>query len=275
MLIQQAMIERLRRLCQGDERLVSAMLYGSFTYSQADQFSDVECLFFFEDGALQDIDPRAWVSQIAPVELYFVNEWGVGMAIFENLVRGEFHFESISDLAAMAESWQGNVWFPSLEATVLVDRNGDLTRCLQPLIGSPPARDEPESVQHVVNCFINWMLFGSNVLTRGELARALELLGWAQRYLLWMARLEERTTEHWPIPSRALEEDISAPAYARYVACASKLDREDLCAAYLAAWTWGKEMMLSLAARYEIAVHGPLVAKLDSLFLERHQMSLV
>ena len=39
--------------------------------------------------------------------------------------------------------------------------------------------------------FVNWMLFGSNVLRRGELARALEILGIAHRYLEWMARLAD------------------------------------------------------------------------------------
>jgi lincosamide nucleotidyltransferase len=201
--------------------------------------------------------------------LYFFNEWGTGTAVFDNLVRGEFHFKRISDVKEI-ETWRGNVWFPSLEATLLLDRDGALTSCLQALIGTPPARDAPESVQHVLNCFVNWMLFGSNVLARGELARASELLGWVQRYLLWMARLQECTTEHWPIPTRALEQDISAPAYARYVACTSKLDPGDLVRAYLEAWAWGKEMASSLAARYEIAVPGPLVDKLDALFLERH-----
>jgi hypothetical protein len=60
MLIQQTMIKRLRHVCQQDERLVAAMLYGSFTYSQGDQFSDIECLLFFEDDALEGIDQRAW-----------------------------------------------------------------------------------------------------------------------------------------------------------------------------------------------------------------------
>jgi hypothetical protein len=91
-----------------------------------------------------------------------------------------------------------------------------------------------------------------------------------QRYLLWMARLQERTTEHWPTPTRLLEQDISAPAYVRYAACTSRLDPGNLDRAYLAAWAWGKEMATSLAARYEIALPSPLVDKLDALFLERH-----
>jgi lincosamide nucleotidyltransferase len=88
-----------------------------------------------------------------------------------------------------------------------------------------------------------------------------------------MVRLLEHTTEHWPTPSKALEGDISDAAYARYVACTSKLDQEDLAQAYLAAWRWGKEMMRSLADRYEITFPVPLIEKLDSLLLERHPAS--
>jgi lincosamide nucleotidyltransferase len=71
MLIQQAMIERLRHICQQDQRLVAAMLYGSFTYGEGDQYSDIDCSLFFQDDALAEVDQIAWISQIAPVELYF------------------------------------------------------------------------------------------------------------------------------------------------------------------------------------------------------------
>ena len=124
MLPQEEMIERLRRTCQKDARLVAGMLYGSFTRSERDAFSDIEGVLFFEDEALAEIDPTAWIGQIAPVRLYFVNEFGVGTAIFEtplpneSLIRGECHFCPASTMADV-ESWQGKVWFPSVESVVL------------------------------------------------------------------------------------------------------------------------------------------------------------
>ncbi len=263
MLIQESMIERLCHICHQDQRLVAAMLYGSFSYGEGDQYSDVDCLLFFQDEALTKIDQIAWISQIAPVELYFFNEWGTGVAVFDNLVRGEFHFHAASDLN-MVTTWKGNSWFPSLASTLLLDRSGELGQRLQDLIGPPPSRDEPENVQKLVNCFINWTLFGFNVLWRGELARALDILGWMQDYLLWMLRLEEHTVAHWHSPSKALEQDISPSAYARYTACTAKLDRAELGRAYLAAWDWGKELMLSLAAQHDVSIPGALIDKLDA-----------
>src|SRR5215213_6211107 len=91
MLQQQSMIERTRRVCREDGGLVAAMMYGSFAQNEGDEFSDIEFILFFEDGELANLDQEEWVSRISPVGLYFVNEYGNGTAIFENLVRGEFH----------------------------------------------------------------------------------------------------------------------------------------------------------------------------------------
>ena len=76
MLPQEEIIEKLRKVCQQDERLAAAMLYGSFTKGEGDEFSDVDVCLFFEDDALKKINPHQWVSQIAPVELYYINQYG-------------------------------------------------------------------------------------------------------------------------------------------------------------------------------------------------------
>ena len=42
MLPQEAMIERVRELCEQDGRVVAALMYGSFALGQGDRFSDIE-----------------------------------------------------------------------------------------------------------------------------------------------------------------------------------------------------------------------------------------
>ncbi len=112
MLRQRIMIEKIREACEQDDRLVSALMYGSFAQGEGDEFSDIEFYLFFRDEAAQEVDQQAWVSQIAPVDLYYVNEFVNGTAIFENLARGEFHFEKVSD-RRMVDAWEV-LWFPSL-----------------------------------------------------------------------------------------------------------------------------------------------------------------
>ena len=259
---QGAMIERVRQLCQHDERLVAAMMYGSFARAEGDAFSDIEFVLFFADDELERIDQRGWVAQIAPVELYFVNEFGNGTAIFDNLVRGEFHFDRASDMHKVA-GWRDTDSFPTLESTLILDRTGELTRHLRALVGPPPDRTSPDQIRSVCDGFINWTLFGTNVLARGEVARALHILGYVQRNLLWLIRLSEGETDHWPTPSKGLEGDITASSYARYARCTADLDEDAIRGAYATAWSWGEELMLGLGTRHGVALPAGLLARID------------
>ena len=82
MLPQEVMIEKTRELCYKDERLVAALMYGSFALGEGDRFSDIEFYLFFEDEASEGLEEQAWVAQITPLALYYVNEFGNGSAIF-------------------------------------------------------------------------------------------------------------------------------------------------------------------------------------------------
>ena len=67
---QEIMIQKVCEICELDGRLVAAMMYGYFTLGRGDQYSDSEFYFFFRDEVLAEVDEEAWVSQIAPGELY-------------------------------------------------------------------------------------------------------------------------------------------------------------------------------------------------------------
>ncbi len=269
MLQQEAMIGRVRRVCREDACLVGAMMYGSFAQGGGDGFSDIEFVLFHE-VALGDRDQEEWVSRIAPVGLYFTNEYGVGTAIFENLVRGEFHFYGAPEMGEIVnESMRETDWLPSLDAALVFDRTGELARRLEGVVGPPPGRDTPGEVRFVCNSLVNWLVFGSNVFARGELARALDLLGAVRYRLSQMVRVLEGSTFHWSNAPKLLEEEISGAAYARYAACTARLDREELRGAYLAAWGWAREMMASLSERHEAATPpARLLRRLDGRFAE-------
>ena len=267
MLQQEAMIERARRVCHEDERLAAAMMYGSFAQGRGDGFSDIEFILFFRDEDLESVDQEEWVSRISPVVLYFVNEYGNGTAIFDNLVRGEFHFDGASEIEGVVGGAMRDAdWLPSLENALVLDRAGELTPRLQRIVGPPPERDTPEGVRFLCNAFVNWTLFGANLFARGELARSLDGLGMARYRLLQMVRVLEGSTLHWFNSSKFLEREISEASYARYAACTARLEREELRLAYRAAWEWGRELMASLADRHDAAAPEPLLQRLDRRF---------
>ena len=264
MLQQEAMIERTRSVCREDERLAAAMMYGSFAQGQGDGFSDIEFILFFRDEELEGLDQKEWVSRISPVGLYFVNEYGNGTAIFDNLVRGEFHFDRASDIERIVgESMRDADWLPSLEDTLILDRTGELAPRLREIVGPPPERDTPGQIRFVCDCFVNWFVFGANLFARGEMAYSLDLLGILRDRLLQMVRVLEGSTLHWFNSAKFLETEISSTSYTRYAACTARLDREELRQAYLSAWEWGRELMASLAKRHGVALPASLLKRLD------------
>ena len=96
------------------------------------------------------------------------------------------------------------------------------------------------------------MLFGANLLNRGEYARAWALLSKAHENLLKLVRLQEGATDHWPTPSRALETDLSESVYKRYMACTASAEPVELCTAYQESWKWSLELFKSVAEPLKI-----------------------
>lgn len=264
MLPHKQLIARLTTICHDDARLLAAMHYGSQTRGEADEYSDLDIMLFFADEALAEIDQRAWLGQIVPLALFYVNEFGNSVAIFDNLVRAEFHFDPASQMADLKQ-YHDRVRFPTLEDTVIVDKTGRLAEILAPLIGPPLTHETAAEAQYLADSFLNWFLFGFNVLSRGEHARALEVLNLVHDNLLRMARMEEGKTARWITPTKALEEEISPAAYRRYQECTAALDPAALEAAYYACWTWGTEMMRSFGRRFEFLLPTVLLQEIDDL----------
>lgn len=265
---QPAMIARLKQICIADPHLQAAMLYGSFPLGEADAYSDIDCVLYFNETSLPEIDRRAWVSQIAPVLVFYHNQFNNWATVFDNLVRAEFHFNPLSKLSELS-SLQGTIWFPSIEATVLVDKTGELTRHLVALTGTRPAHENLQTLEYVTNDFCNWILFGLNVFARGEHARALEILHIVHDALLQLVRMHESQTGHWISPTRMLEVEISNQAYRRYQACTAALEPSALARAYQHTWEWGRSLLESLHKRFDRETPDKLLHALDRALLER------
>lgn len=263
-MLQKRMIESFREKCHQDERIVSALMFGSFTTGEGDRFSDIEFAVFLRDESFDEFEQRSWLDAVSPVAAYFLDDFGHHTALFENGIRGEFHFMRASEQSVVA-SWQGYGWFPSLEAGVVLDRAGELSRYARGLVGGPPKREGAELVEGLALNLINLMLLGANLLNRGEHARAWALLGKAHESLLKLARLCEGKTDHWPTPSRGLETDLCGNTYRRYLTCTASAERVPLCRAYCESWRWSKQLMEVVAKPYNIEFSQTVMAQVDML----------
>lgn len=262
MLPQRKLIERVKETCQLDDRLRAAMMYGSFAKGGGDQYSDIEFALFFRDDDLETLDRRAWLEQIAPVHMYTVNIFGITTVIFEGLIRGEFHFYKQSEVEIVS-AWKETDWFPSLESALVVDKDKVLTPHLQNLIGKPSNPITPQNLQRIVDSFLNWYVFGILVLARGEFLRALDLLSWVQRNLLWMIRAVEKKTENWPTPSRLAEKELPKTAYQRFLSCTGGARLQELRESYVNAWQYGRELIQTLSKRHGVVVSQDLIGEIE------------
>lgn len=260
MLEQEVLIATVRELTAEDQGLVAVLMYGSFALSEGDEFSDIEFYLFFDED-LDRVDRKGWLERIAPIEMHYVNEFGTDTVIFDNVIRGEFHFESASNLPEI-QKWE-NAWFPSPEAAVVLDRTGELTASVALFAGQPATKDNPATADFIVRSLINWTLMGANLLNRGELAAALTMLGRIHGDVLKAARIVEGTTVHWLTPSRHLEADIAPPTYERFRACTASLVEPDLRTAYTATWRWARELIDVLATRHDLGLPEPTLSEVD------------
>jgi lincosamide nucleotidyltransferase B/F len=259
---QHELITAVRQVCQQDKRLDAALMYGSFIRGEGDACSDVEFVLYFKDELLPEVDKKSWVEQIAPVELFLFDGSANWVAIFHNLVRGEFHFEPASKMPEV-RTWGLYSWAPSIEAMRILDRTGELTDHLGCLVGSAPRRASQEYLEELSGQFFNRILFGTDVLKRGERARALDHLSHLHRNLQWLARLVENKMEHFPSPAKSFETDISPAAYQRFEKCVAGLEPGSLERAYWYGWQWGKELLVKLKAQHGLPLPETLLEKID------------
>lgn len=231
MLKQEEMILLIRDKGIKDERIDSILMYGSFTQSSGDRFSDIEFYIFIDDIYYDEFNTEKWISSAYPIYTHFFNEYGSEVVIFTNLIRGEFHFLPRSEMTII-ESFTSVGYFPDIDSMCLCDKNGRLRKSLQVLQDCNVERQTAENVEFIFNNLLNAILLGINVFKRGEWARSLECLYYSQKYYLQLIRLLENKTEHWVNPFKSLEKEISVSAYEAYRKCTSNLEPSSILSSY-------------------------------------------
>ena len=247
-------IARLRMLAQAEPRLEGVLLYGSWTMGEADAYSDIEAYLYVNDDDAADFDGRAFVEQLAPVKLAYINMYGLLAVVFDDLMRGEFHVEAAGKGIPEIASWRGLVHLPEPGAAIPLDRHGrpaKATACL-----TQPCQPEPvQTAQQIGNELTNWTLALGQILARGEIARGHALLHTViAPQQLQLCRLLRGTTAHWLTPSRALEADLPLEDRLRYAATTARLRDEEVRQAAKASWDWSRELIGQAVQRWRIVV---------------------
>ncbi|HHZ5530502.1 nucleotidyltransferase domain-containing protein, partial [Escherichia coli] len=101
-MLQLKMIELFKEGCHEDARIIAALMFGSFAIGEGDEFSDIEFAVFIQDDHFENFDQRSWLNAVSPVAAYFPDDFGHHTALFENGIRGEFHFMRKSDIPVIS-----------------------------------------------------------------------------------------------------------------------------------------------------------------------------
>ncbi|UQZ88250.1 hypothetical protein C4J81_03095 [Deltaproteobacteria bacterium Smac51] len=239
--IQLKMIDKVAALAAADDDISAVLMYGSFIKGEGDQYSDIEFYIFHR----REPDHRAWVAQIQPLLIFFQNEFGTEVAIFDNLIRGEFHFHPAEGIDVV-KSWEGLTSFEYAGQMILADKDGRLKNILDSIDQARPRHGDAENIEWLAMSLINNLLMVKNVLKRGEAAHAQQAFQYIQKYLLWLIRLAAGADNHWESPTKGLEREIPAQWYDSYAACVPALSREKLAGCLTASATLAGELFRRL-----------------------------
>lgn len=223
------MIDRTKALAQQDVNVSAVLMYGSFTKGEGDQYSDIEFYIFLKSK--ERFYAEQWVNQIYPTALYFTNEYGSEVAIFENLIRGEFHFLTLDEIDVI-RSWEGAVSFSDFDQMQLIDKDGLLSDTLNQIKTKTPDRTTEENALFLSQSLLNALLITGNLIKRQEYAHAYQSLSNVQKYLLWLIRIATNQTRNWESPTKSLEKDIDKGWYSEFRGTTSDLSTENLKKAF-------------------------------------------
>lgn len=238
-MIQLAMIERVKALSRETLAISAVLMYGSFVKGEGDKYSDIE-FYIFVDSDI-DFNKREWVDSIEKTALFFSNEYGTDVAIFENLVRGEFHFMKV-DQIDIINSWVGLISFEYWENMILVDKGNRLSQVFEGITKDRPIRNEVENLRWLQYSLINLLLFTKNLLLRREWAHAHQNFFQIHKYLLWLIRINVESTIHWESPTKKLEADLPTVWYTKYTQCTASLNDESLHIAFTCSIVLAEEL---------------------------------
>ena len=217
------MIDKAKELANSNNHISAVLMYGSFIKGEGDKYSDIEFYIFCN----HDFNHEEWVNQIHKTKVFFTNEFGTEVAIFDNWIRGEFHFLPIQDIN-IVQSWEKYISFEYYKNMIIVDKEGKLAEAMIVIDKTRPTHSSKEDIDWICKSLLNNMLMTKGLILRGELAHAHQAFQHIQKYLLFLIRLESNADNHWESPTKKVEKEIPKEWYNSYIQCIPIVDRTTL-----------------------------------------------
>jgi lincosamide nucleotidyltransferase len=248
---QLAMISQVKESSLLDPNIRSVFMYGSFIKGEGDKYSDIEFYIFLTDT--ENFDEKHWVAQLGKVDLFFKNEFGTKVAIYDDLIRAEFHFLEVKEIGII-KNWEGLVSFEHKEKMIQVDKDGLLKSTLDSISVISPTRNSKESIEWLAQSLVNSLVYTSHLIGRKEWAHAHMTFSYIQKFTLWLMRAQALVFDHWESPSKSIEKDIPKKMYEKYEKVCPALDPEAVTASFRSSVEIAGELFLNLEVNQEITL---------------------
>lgn len=252
-------VDRFVAACQADERIVAAVLYGSYAKGTADAHSDLDLGLVTTDAAYTDVVAARGEFARALDEPLLLEDFdlpGILFAIFRNGTEAEIYFSREGDFAAKLDG----------PFVPLLDKEGILPRDVPR--HDKPERDEPqEKLRRQIYWFWHDMGHFLTAMGRGQLWWGYGQLEVLRRFCVNLARLEQDIADpeagedtFWKV-DQAIAPERLAPLRASFC----PLERMAILRAASVILQFYRELALTLAEKHNI----PYPAELDRLMSGR------
>ena len=183
----QTVVDRFVAACQADDRIVAALLIGSYAKGKADAYSDLDLYLITTDAAYESVfaERRAFLQRLG--ELVFLEEFDlpdVAFYIFADGAEGELYFGRASQIRQILNG----------PYQVLLDKAGLLAEPVTPHPPPPPA-NQTEVLRRQLYGFWHELSHFITALGRGQLWWACGQLEALRGICVNLARLKQNFAE--------------------------------------------------------------------------------
>ncbi|MGB3327898.1 MAG: hypothetical protein WBA46_03030 [Thermomicrobiales bacterium] len=251
---------RLVAAVEADERVIGLLDYGSTSEGRGDRWSDVDSSLFIRpadyDAFVAGWD--AWLRHLGTVLLHYKPMDTSWWSIFDGAefpIRADFNlYPADEDHLAMIRTWPNAPI--SVEAMLLVDKDGLLRPHVEAIVGQPLVPPDPHAIlETFIPNFWYYVVRTWCRLQRGpSMASRYEIHFMLLGSLAGLLRMEAGRIERWRSSDAiaGIEDAISPERLASYRACVPGLDDGDPAIALGRIVRLAAEVTANVSTRYDV-----------------------